>query len=220
MSELVIIDGWALDVADETRPRVRDLDLALQAGLAQPRDIRRKIEAHRAELERHGELQVCVDSAHMHDARKPGRPAVAYRLTEPQALTLMMFLRTPAAADVRFQLVQVFMAYRECRVSRPQPVLATTASIGDSPVHRRDVARLSYAAAKVCGVSVHRVHGAIRRACHAPGVYQVPLALLSHVMGTLDALLKGELLLPSRKGKPVLALITGGKSQRQQELFR
>ena len=91
-------------------PRVRDLELGERLGLGQPRDIRKLIYRNADELGRHGpllqsEAMVAIGSG----AR---RATTEYLLTEGQALLVCMVARTPKAAEVRRQVIEVFLAWR------------------------------------------------------------------------------------------------------------
>jgi len=92
-------------------PRVQDVRIGERLGMAKPTNIRQVIEANMAELERYGLV---------HAARAPivsgkGRTqeGTEYHLNEPQTLLLCMFSRTEKAADVRQEVISVYMAYRK-----------------------------------------------------------------------------------------------------------
>lgn len=95
-------------------PRVRDLRVAERLGMSQPLNIRALIEANRAELEMHGE----VFTRRVKTTRRGGRPGTEYWLTEGQVLVLCMLSRTPAAARVRREVIEVFMAWRRQATGR------------------------------------------------------------------------------------------------------
>lgn len=107
----------ALSVADlntdiNHEPRILDLRLAERLGYERPRDLRGIIKKHRAELRRYGIL-VCGDIPQTNiRIRKGGRAPTEFWLNEPQTLLLCMFSRTEAAADVRQEVIEVYMAYR------------------------------------------------------------------------------------------------------------
>lgn len=91
-------------------PRLYDLRLAERLGFERPRDIRKMIERNRAELEGYGEI--CATVAQNTDPRGRGRPGTEYYLNEGQSLLLCMFSRTEKAAEVRKEVIEVYMAYR------------------------------------------------------------------------------------------------------------
>ena len=97
-----------LQVLDD-EPRILDLRIGERLEMAQPLDIRRTIEANREELERYGE----VFAHRPKTSDKGGRPATEYHLNEAQTLLLCMFSRTEKAADVRQEVISVYMAYRQ-----------------------------------------------------------------------------------------------------------
>jgi lambda repressor-like predicted transcriptional regulator len=91
-------------------PRVLDLVVAERLGFDRPRDIRKLIERSRDELTSYGEI--CATVAQNTDPKGRGRPGREYWLNEPQALLICALSRTPQAAEVRRQLITVFMAWR------------------------------------------------------------------------------------------------------------
>jgi prophage antirepressor-like protein len=96
-------------------PRIQDLRLAQGLGFARPRVLRELIERNSAEIQRYGLTP--------RRTAKPkggiGRPTDSYFLNEPQALLVCMFSNTPRAADVRQQLITVFMAWRRSQCLVP-----------------------------------------------------------------------------------------------------
>jgi prophage antirepressor-like protein len=91
-------------------PRVHDLRLAEALGFVQPRDIRKIIERNCAELNDYG---VCATVAQTPSKGSVGgRPSAEYWLNEPQAILIAMFARTERAAEVRKQIVEVFLQWR------------------------------------------------------------------------------------------------------------
>lgn len=93
---------------DGDEPRILDLRIAERLGMADPHDIRRTIEANRAELETYG----VISGRRPETSRKAGRPSTAYYLNEAQTLLVCMYSRTPKAAEVRKEVIGVYMAYR------------------------------------------------------------------------------------------------------------
>lgn len=89
-------------------PRVADIVLGERLGFDRPRDIRKIIARNQGELHRFG---FCATVAQNHGGGR-GRPGRQYWLNEGQALLICMFSDTDRAADVREQLIKVFMAWR------------------------------------------------------------------------------------------------------------
>jgi hypothetical protein len=107
-----------LNTSINHEPRIRDLRIAERLGMVQPLNIRQTIEANRSELERYGEVFThSVKTA----GTLGGRPATEYYLNEPQIILLCMFSRTEAAAAIRQEVIEVFMAAR--RKALPPPAL-------------------------------------------------------------------------------------------------
>lgn len=100
-------------VGDEAR--VHDLKLAEALGFSHKPEIRRLIKRNEAELSRHGEVCGAVTQT----PPEGGRPGLEYWLNEAQSLLIAMFSRTDLAADVRADLIRVFMAYRRLHSSAP-----------------------------------------------------------------------------------------------------
>lgn len=103
-------------------PRVFDLHLAASLGMTNLYTIRRTIEHNRAELEMHGAVSVSdtktSDTVFFRGEKtsgKGGRPGKAYYLNEGQALVLCALSKTPRAAEIRKQIIDVFMAWRQGR---------------------------------------------------------------------------------------------------------
>lgn len=96
-----------LNTALSKEPRIQDVRIGERLGMAQPLNIRQLIEANRDELERYGTIL----TDYVKNAR-PGRPSRVYWLNEPQTLLLCMLSRSSAAADVRQEVIELYMAYR------------------------------------------------------------------------------------------------------------
>ena len=114
MNELSIAD---LNTTVNNEPRIKDVRIGERLGMAKPLNIRRTIEANMAELEQHGLV---------HAARTPiisGKGRVTYvteyYLNEAQTLLLCMFSRTAAAAEVRKEVIGVYMVYRQGSLQAP-----------------------------------------------------------------------------------------------------
>lgn len=97
----------------EGEPRIHDIILAERLGMSRPRDIRANlIRPNIDELVSFGGLR----ETDANPTAKGGQPSKAYYLNEAQALLICMFSRTPAAADVRRQVIEVFMAWRTGKI--------------------------------------------------------------------------------------------------------
>ncbi|WP_296988141.1 hypothetical protein [Thalassospira sp. UBA1131] len=99
-----------LDSTDTKDPRIQDIRIGERLGMRRPRDIRQLIDRNRAELESYGSL--AVRHRKPQNARGGGRPADEYWLNEAQALLICTFARTDRAAEVRRELIMVFLAWR------------------------------------------------------------------------------------------------------------
>ena len=95
----------------EDEPRIRDLDLAENLHFARATSIRDLIARNRDELETYGNLPCRADNS-----IGAGRPGSAYYLNEGQALVICALSRTPKAAQVRKQIIDVFMAWRQGKI--------------------------------------------------------------------------------------------------------
>ena len=112
-TNLIKINDSHLTINDlqlvEDEPRIKDVVLGERLGLKKARDIRETIKSNMSELLNFG-------SAPLQTANeKVGcmvRPMAAYYLNEAQAILLCMFSRTSKAAQVRKELIDVYMAYR------------------------------------------------------------------------------------------------------------
>ena len=95
----------------EGEPRVADTVLGRRLGFDRPRAVRQVIQRNIGEVRRFGEVSPQVVAKPL-PGSKGGRPQTCYLLNEGQALLVCMFANTPLAADVREQLIRVFMAWR------------------------------------------------------------------------------------------------------------
>lgn len=109
-----VITSQDLDTTFD-EPRVQDVRLASSLGFARPRVVRELIERNAIEIQRYGGLPRRAANL----SPRGGRPSQAYFLNEPQALLICMFSETPRAADVRQQLITVFMAWRRSQTMVP-----------------------------------------------------------------------------------------------------
>jgi hypothetical protein len=87
--------------------RVLDLDIAARLEFERPRKIRELIERNMLELERYGTLPRRGATP-----EGGGPTATEYWLNEGQALLICALSKTLRSADVRQELIEVFLAYR------------------------------------------------------------------------------------------------------------
>ena len=93
----------------EGEPRVLDTDIAVRLGMPTPRNIRKDlIEPNREELSAFGSL----GETPTNPGTKGGRPGRVFYLNEEQATLVVMFSRTPKAAEARREIIAVFTAWR------------------------------------------------------------------------------------------------------------
>lgn len=110
MQNIAILKNELIEIEDE--PRILDVELARHLGIIRERDIRAVIANNRDELELHGSLRVETANPGI----QGGRPGSAYYLNEGQALVICALSRTPKAAQVRKQIIDVFMAWRRGKI--------------------------------------------------------------------------------------------------------
>ncbi len=103
-------------------PRIRDMRLAEALGFDRASNVRNLIKRNLAEIEAHGPLLQIEAMVSIGSGAK--RPVPECWLNEPQALLICMFSRTPASAQVRRELIRVFMAYRRGETIDAAPKLA------------------------------------------------------------------------------------------------
>lgn len=105
------------DDFDDGVPRVQDLDLARRLEMANEHKVVELIERNLEELNDYGDVPTVGESVKRGFAT---HTVNRYYLNEQQALLLCMFSRTPKAAAVRRELIQVFTAYRNGKL-KPLP---------------------------------------------------------------------------------------------------
>ncbi len=98
-------------------PRVKDVRIGERLGMAQPLDIRRTIRKNAEELRRYGPIRTAREMVRIGSGAV--RRVLTYYLNEAQALLLCMLSRTPRAADVRQEVIAVFMAWRRGTLVSP-----------------------------------------------------------------------------------------------------
>lgn len=198
---LVSVDGWHLAVEndEDEQPTIEDVELAAKLGFRRLRKIRELIERLRRDgLLRDSDVRPTVGRSTTSPFARGRRAEVSYRLTEAGALKVIARSETAIANAILEQVIEVFIAYRRGLLGRQQPmaVLATAARAADNALAREDIGSRCRMASAALGVSLRRIHGAVRRQFLVPGVYHVPLALLPLVREFLEALSLRRLLLP------------------------
>lgn len=109
------METWRIEPIDG-EARVLDLHIASCLRFDRLRDIRKLIERNMLELERYGTLR------HRGATPEGGGPtATEYWLNEGQALLICALSKTQRSADVRQELIAVFLAYREGQLVPPAP---------------------------------------------------------------------------------------------------
>lgn len=159
----------------DAEPRILDLRLAEALGFVHPLNIRKLIRRNSAELAQHGEVFSTV--AKTSDPQRGGRPGAEYWLNEPQSVLLCMFARTARGAEVRKEIIEVFIGWRRSHAfpalqppEQPAPAEAGGDLLSDAPLAARvDAVRLG---ARLWGVARAR---AMWRAFGLPAVPPAPL---------------------------------------------
>ncbi|OEI83730.1 hypothetical protein GRI33_06305 [Brucella sp. BO3] len=137
-------------VVHDDEPTVEDLKLAELLGFDRVRNIRNLIQRNMDELVRYGEVCSMVKQT----SEKGGRPGTTYWLNEAQALLISIKSETPMAADVREQLIRIFMAWRRGELAAEnltpmhRPVEDTPASLMRYSLDVVREARLLYGASR------------------------------------------------------------------------
>ena len=125
----------ALTVADlvpgDAEPRIKDLVLAERLGFERLRDIRKLIARHMGELLRYGAI-----SRHHGAKSGRGRPETGFLLNEAQTLLVCMLSETERAADVREEVIKVYMAWRLGR--QPEQQILQRIAAKSRPARYRD----------------------------------------------------------------------------------
>jgi len=110
------MSGKVITISDlqvlDSEPRILDLALGEALGFLDLHKVRDLIKRNMKEIRLHGEVSATVAET----SDKGGRPSIEYYLNEAQSLLIAMFSRTARAAEVRQQLIQVFMAWRRNEV--------------------------------------------------------------------------------------------------------
>lgn len=93
----------------EDEPRIKDIVLGERLGFGRAVKVKDIIERNISELEQYGS---CPQTGETAKVGCVTRKIKTYYLNEAQALLLCMFSRTAKAAQVRKELIDVYMAYR------------------------------------------------------------------------------------------------------------
>jgi hypothetical protein len=216
MTAPIVVRVGDLELRAESRDdelRILDLDLARQAEMPTPYGVRRLIErAIGTGLLTSAGL--IVTKTIKPKAGKNGSVRASavteYWLTETGAHLIAMRIDTPLAVALSRKMA---IAFREGgRQLRAAPIaatidlsVATGARMGDSPEGRERVASACGMAARSQDVSIHAVHGFLRRVFKVPSAYAIPIVAWSPAHEMLVAIAKGDL--PIRKPRLVLSNI-------------
>lgn len=92
----------------DAEPRIHDEELGRRLGYSRARDIRSLITDNETELQRYGNFPRRTENS-----TGRGRKGEAYYLNEPQALLICMKSEAPVAADIRQEVIEVYMAFRK-----------------------------------------------------------------------------------------------------------
>lgn len=121
--EEITFQGWSLArINGEVEPRIPDFVEAERLGYDQARDIRKLIKRNEEEIRRHGWLEPRATVARgRNQYGETGATASVdvYYLNEDQALLVAMLSRTEKAADVRYEIIQVYKAWRKGLSQKP-----------------------------------------------------------------------------------------------------
>jgi hypothetical protein len=107
-------------------PRILDTRIAERLGFSRPRKVREIIERNRAELEMHG--PIVSEDATTHGGTRPTAGRV-YWLNEGQTMVVCMLSRTPNAAAIRKEVIEVYMAWRRGTLAPPTKTVTVRAHL-------------------------------------------------------------------------------------------
>lgn len=202
ITRIADVDGWRLTLDEEDEPTIEDVELATRLGFARPRKLRELVERmHREGILNHSDVRPTVARTSIGIAE---RDIHGYRLTESGALKVIAKSETPTANAILNQVIRVFIAYRRGQLQPPRvevPVLATTARVGENDMARSDLAARCRLAATALGVTMARIHGALRKQFLVVSVYHLPLVMLPVAREFLESLSLGRLLLSKPKAR-------------------
>ena len=213
-TKVLEVNGWGLVVGEDDVPRVRDLDLGARLGFARPRKFRELVERLRRDgILKDSDVRPTVGRTRIGVAE---RDVVEYQLSERAALIAITKSETPLAVSITAQVIDVYLAVRH-RDPRPANTVVSLdvahgPRVGDTS-ERAELAALCRVVAAALSVSLHRVHGAIRREYGVPSAYAVSLLIWPTVRRYLERLALRKVALPGRHRAPVLQLVQGGASR-------
>jgi transcriptional regulator with XRE-family HTH domain len=117
--------GWSLArLRDEEEPRIPDFIEAERLGFEEPRAIRKLIKRNEEELKRYGQL-VTRDTVSRIARQSRGEVEIeseVYYLNEDQALLVAMLSRTAKAVDIRYEIIQVYKAWKKGLAQPGRPI--------------------------------------------------------------------------------------------------
>ncbi|MBB4287687.1 hypothetical protein GGD88_003442 [Roseospira goensis] len=138
-------------------PRILDVRIGERLGMAQPLNIRKTIESNVDELRRYGPIHAAREKVQIGSGAI--REISAYHLNEGQTLLLCMLSRTARAADVRQEVIEVFMAWRRGQIPPPP---ARPAGLDIAAIAARDsrIANLEHREAQLLAI-IERLSGSL-----------------------------------------------------------
>jgi len=207
ITRMVSINGWELqaDSDQDEQPTIGDLEPGAKLGFERPNKVRELIVRLRTQgFLNDIDCRPAAGQTTVSPFEQPRIPKIACRLTERGALKVIAKSETKLANQILEQVIDVYIAYRRGVLPTSMATPSTTARIGDNDLARHDVASRCRLAASATGLSLRRIHGAVRKQFVAAGLYQIPLAMLPIVREYLEALSLGRLILVTtrRRLKP------------------
>ena len=211
MSDIVMhIEGFEIHAeSTDGSPRMRDLDLARDAGMSRPREIRPVI----VKALEDGSLSaedIGAVAARTVGGNGAKQDVTEYWLTEDAALFIVTRLRTPAAVAATKRMIRV---YREAMRQLSAPVAPAMSSaplqarIGDDARAKAMIQGLCRTASIVSGIHVQRIQGQIRKPWGVMSIYRIALSSFDHTVAQLRTLIET----PPAKRLPA--------DRRQRDLF-
>ncbi len=206
------VQGWELVVGEDDRPMVRDIDLGARLGFARAIDFR-KLVRRMVEAGKFMGSEVVATVAKT--SSRGGRPGVEYHLTRKAALLAIAKSETPMADTITRQMIDVFDAYlsgQRAPAVKAVPIAEVHGSRVGETISRAELVLLCVLATERLGVTIHRVHGALRRQFKVASAYHLALSVWPTARAFLEALVQGKLYLeaPAPRARPSLRLLQGG----------